>query len=431
MSGSVVPTDRDFEMVARAVTAGTRQNYKAAPALWEEFILTPDSEISPGDLFLQEIDHESHSILINRFLSWMIEGRGGDTPAPLKASVACKVLTGLRFLFTTHHRSTAVFDSDQVRKAKTQALLHDRHVPYVDRPLGLGPLPFTIELLESLRGSHWSGPHASLESKMVYISLATGTCFGLRPGEAVYVGPYVGDPNHPKAKAQDHRYLWRDIQFEVVDHVDGLYSFESYIEAPLPKPSIDLITWVKDTSKTSRGQKDGLQHYMCRGNQLETQFFEDFMSWVVICGCTCGDQMVFSKFDCVSRDPSKVTYKLCTGKMYTTAMKGVAALHGLPQSCFMGKSPRIYVVTNTSMAGRSSVHTRAITGHSSESGPVPYLHRIAGSATAARMEAIPCGATTTSFADPNMMPLATLKRSVALGTGTSSGRPKRSGDGRL
>jgi hypothetical protein len=263
---------------------------------------------------------------------------------------------------------------------------------------------------------------------MIYIAVATAVCFGLRPGEVANVGPYLGDPKFPNATAADHRYLWRDVTFEVGDVEGGLYSYESFHIHLDPKPPVDLIIFTKESSKTSQGEFDGLQHGISRGNDMETLFFDDFIEWASICGSPSGDNMIFSRMDRVSRVASRWTLKNLTSRDYSAAIKAVAAAHDLPVECFSGKSPRVCAITNSTMAGHSSLYTRRITGHASEGAALHYLHSLSG--TTAGKPDTPVrdrdpsdpvherrpGSTATTFADPNMIPLASLKRAVAHGT---------------
>jgi hypothetical protein len=211
---------------------------------------------------------------------------------------------------------------------------------------------------------------------MTYIGVATGVCLGLRPGEAAYAGPYLGDPDHPNATALDHTYYLRDLLLEVTDDVEGVYCYDAYraLTRRGNRPAIDLITFVKDTSKTSRGDPDGLTHHVTRGNPTETTYFEDLLRWIDINDNDDGDNMLFSRWAYVSRDPRRRTHKKLTTHMYTTAIKGVAQAHDLPEIYFSGKSPRVNAITNSELAGNSSLRSRRVTGHRTESAARHYLH---------------------------------------------------------
>jgi hypothetical protein len=408
-------------MVAGGVTAGTRKTYKQAPLLWDEY-RAQDPTLLPGDVFLDRISPWSHAVVINRFLEWMITARERGT---LNPASACRIITGLRFHFITAHRSSAPFDCEQVSKAKVDCRSGLRHTKWATSRSGLQTLPFTVGLLANLRSTHWAGQSADLDSKMIYIGVATGVCLGLRPGEAAYCGPYFGDPHYPEATALDHTYFLRDLLFEVTSEVDGVYSYDTYLTYPdLNRPPIDLITFTKDTSKTSRGEPDGLTHHVTRGNPTETQFFEDLLEWVHINGNDDGNHMLFSRNAYVSRDPNRRSHKKLTYYMYSTAIKGVAKSHDLPVELFSGKSPRVNAVTNSEMAGNSSLRTRQVTGHRSESAARHYLH--VGLATAPTSIGTPFGAmpfptptmtssTSTSFAVPCAISVASLKRVAARG----------------
>ena len=198
-------TERDTEMVARAIKEGTRQGYQASVQLWHEF-LDKDDTYRIEDPFLDKLELGSHTILINRYLDWLIHSK---RTIP---TVACRMITGVRHHFQIFHRTTAAFDSEVVQKAKKSALLCTAHIRFVDRIGRSGPaLPFTIELLVMARISHWESPAATIDMKMTYIGVALGVASGSRPGEIAYAGPYVNDPKYPKAKAEDHRYFTTNL----------------------------------------------------------------------------------------------------------------------------------------------------------------------------------------------------------------------------
>ena len=174
-------SDRDIEMVASAVTVGTRRGHHAAFILWKDY-LTVDGAYPGSDLFLDQ-NSGSHTILINRFLDWLITAR------KISPSTAGRMITSVRHHFQNHHRSTESFDSVQVQKAKKSALNSTSHVRFVDRLGKAEPLPFTIDLTAMARLSHWEDASATVDMKMTYIGVALGVATGSRPGEIAYAGP--------------------------------------------------------------------------------------------------------------------------------------------------------------------------------------------------------------------------------------------------
>jgi len=112
------------------------------------------------------------------------------------------------------------------------------------------------------------------------------------------------------------------------------------------------------------------------GNSKMTQFFYDFLDWVNVCGVHDTSAMIFSRVANVSRNPSKTTLKMLTNRMFVEGMRIAGRRHGLPDSCFTGKSPRINSVTNSTMAGHTSSHIKAITGHASDSAMNMYKRKI-------------------------------------------------------
>ena len=193
-----VITETDVAMVAGAVTAGTRANYGSASMLWDRYGI--EAGYNLDDPFLGTLNDSDRSLTIARFLKWMVETQ------LVKTSVACRLLTGLRFHFVTHYQDVGVFSSDPVRMAKTTAKRLEPTVLWVDRPNGQPPMPFVMELLDDLRASHWESlTSATVDTKMVYIAVAFASNFGRRPGEVAWMG---------KSKA-DHRFCWEDVIFEL------------------------------------------------------------------------------------------------------------------------------------------------------------------------------------------------------------------------
>ena len=417
-------SDRDIEMVAGAVTAGTRQGHHAAFLLWKSFIDTTDNY--PGrDPFLEQMDENSRSICINRFLDWLI------TSNRITPSVAGRMVTSVRHHFQNYHQPTEAFDSIQVRNAKKSVLKGTLHVRFVERLGKAGPLPFTLDLTEMARDSYWRDPGATVDMKMTYIGVALGVATGSRPGEIAYAGPYVGDPKYTKARAEDHRYFTTDVILESQVRQDGGQAIFTYNEArklPHPRPVFELIRMTKDSSKTSGGKADGLTHYFTRGNEMETQFFDDLISWMLdLCQLpldTPGGHMICSRSAFVSRQASRCTIKMLTTKMYTALIKLVAAKNNLPEDCFSGKSTRVNAVTSATMAG---AYAGAVPGHASLSGASHYHRNIHSKRSKSTedhdlLRGLPSGATVNAFSIKPVLKVQDLQRSVAQSQRLAMGR---------
>ena len=399
---------KDINAVASGVTAGTRLSYRAAPTLWKEFV-TMELMESIDNLYLVSLSQEQRALCLVRFLMWLTESK------EISPNPACRLLTGVRHSFVITFHDATFFASEQIRLAKKGVRAGNRHVRFVTRKNGQ-PLPFTIELLASLRVSHWSSPVATIDMQMCYIAVAFGTCLGSRPGEVSSDGPYKGE-NATSVK-EDHRFFLSDLYFEehpsLVD--GGNYTFLEYVSLPHPRPLIDLIRVTKDSSKVSGGLTDGQTYYLTRGNYMETQFFEDLIEWLFVrCKITTDNLPLFCRNAYVSKDQRRMTSLKLTTKKYVEAMRVVATEHGIPEDCFTGKSPRIFASTNTTLAGRSSIHTQNLLGHSSESSSLKYQSLIASSQL---NEPIldpnwKLGSTSTVFADPCMLSIRDLKRAVS------------------
>ena len=399
-------TETDVAMVAGAVTASTRANYGSASILWNRYGIEAGYNID--DPFLGALNDSDRSLTIARFLKWMVESQ------LVKTSVACRLLTGLRFHFVTHYQDVGVFSSDAVRMAKTTAKRLEPTVLWLDRPNGQPPMPFVMELLDDLRASHWeSFISATVDTKMVYIAVAFASNFGRRPGEVAWMG---------KSKA-DHRFCWEDVIFELKYSesdtiLADILTFTQYISLPLPRPELELVRVTKRTSKMSAQDIDGQMLFIApvMGNAKMTQFFNDFLDWVNVCGVIDENAMVFSRVAYVSRNSRRSTPKMLTSQMFVEGMRTAGRRHGLPDACFTGKSPRINSVTNTSMAGHTTAHTKAITGHASDSAMNMYKRTIHGAnrLSAADTELPISNSIRGScvFADPPCLTAHDLKRTI-------------------
>ena len=401
-------------MVARSIKEGTRRGYQASVQLWHEF-LAKDDTYRIEDPFLDKLDLSSHTILINRYLDWMILCKR------MTPTVACRMITGVRHHFQIFHRTTTAFDSELVQKAKKSATLCTAHIRLVDQVGRRGPaLPFTIELLAMARTSHWECSYATVDMKMTYIGVGLGVASGSRPGEIAYAGPYVNDPKYPNARAEDHRYFTTDLVLESQIHPDGSQSIFTFDEArALPRPRIDfeLIRLTKNSSKTSGGDTDGTTHFFTKGNDMETQFFNDLVEWLLDLCClptgVTGGHMICSRLIYLPERPDKPSLKMLTTKMYTSLIKLIAQQNHLPVDCFSGKSPRVNAITSAKMAGADG---RKITGHKSSSGASHYLRNIHGSYSPASHDTamgLPSGSSTNALSIPCLLSVQDLQRSVS------------------
>ena len=267
--------------------------------------------------------------------------------------------------------------------------------------------------------------------KMTYIGVALGVATGSRPGEIAYAGPYVGDPKYTNARAEDHRYFTTDVILESQVRQDGGQAIFTYNEArklPHPRPVFELIRMTKDSSKTSGGKADGLTHYFTRGNEMETQFFDDLISLMLdLCQLpldTPGGHMICSRSAFVSRQVSRCTIKMLTTKMYTALIKLVAAKNNLPEDCFSGKSTRVNAVTSATMAG---AYAGAVTGHASLSGASHYHRNIHSKRSKSTedhdlLRGLPSGATVNAFSIKPVLKVQDLQRSVAQSQRLAMGR---------
>ena len=216
-------TERDVELVAGAVTAGTRANYASAPLMWAAYGRDSPAGYSLHDPFLSTYSPSEQALTLCRFLSWMVEKQA------VRPSVAIRLFTGLRFHFITHYHSIAMFSDPALVMAKrTMAQAHPVG-RWASRPHGEAPLPFIEEFIVQMRERYWAAHTATLFMKMQYIAAAFMNVFDRRPGEVAYQG---------KNKA-DHRFCWEDLVLELKYPDDGgvlaeVLIIKEYLALPNP-----------------------------------------------------------------------------------------------------------------------------------------------------------------------------------------------------
>ena len=222
----------------------------------------------------------------------------------------------------------------------------------------------TLDMLQHLRLQLWKSN--DLDAQMTYIAIATGYNFTMRSGHITYMG----------SGATDHRYQMGDITIESEDGRELLSDTEwmnTFVNGSSAF-SIGIIILRIDSSKShgKRNGGDSSLNFICTGNEFESQYFEDFVQWLTICGLIGKPEWkvnserslpvlqrpLFSRIHSENK-----LFKKSIAKDIATALKSCASQLDLDPQSFSGKSVRIGGCTTAVASGASSDEILRATGH--------------------------------------------------------------------
>ena len=230
------------ELIERAVKPGTRSSNLAALSVWKDFRSKCGGT---SDLFLLDAPSPRDSaLLVIEFIMWMRD-TGKYSPNSIKTTCG-----KLRWNFICNVADDSVFDSPSVRTALKGLSANDGSGPANLRKSPNNSLLWILELNDLARDNMWV--NRGQDDRMTYIAISLAFHFSLRIGEIASVGPYYKAPKF----TPDHRFYWCDIVLEDRDG-ETEYSFVQF-RTMLPKPDIELVLFLKNSSKTSgRERADG------------------------------------------------------------------------------------------------------------------------------------------------------------------------------
>ena len=135
-------------------------------------------------------------------------------------------------------------------------------------------LGWIMPLHRKARDTYWV--QGNQDQKMAYIACTLAFHFSLRIGEMCSTGPYN---KHPRFH-RDHRFYGWDLILESGGETSQQYTIRRYREC-FPKPSIEVVVFIKNSSKTSgRVYPDGKPYYLTRASPDEAILLDDFLSWL-------------------------------------------------------------------------------------------------------------------------------------------------------
>jgi hypothetical protein len=259
------------------------------------------------------------------------------------------IIGGVKFYFKCNIVSSAALCDPSISCALTGLGSSDMSIDLKKAPSQslLWALPLNIHARALFWMSTW------IDYKMTYIAGALGFNFSLRIGEIAKSASYNKPPKfHP-----DHRFYFCDISLEDANDPSIMYSFSEY-KSISPRPMISVIIFVKNSSKTSgRARPDGKPYFLGPlGTTEEIELFNDFITWMELCGHDLDDEPIASRFN---RNTSK--FKRATSKEVTAMLNEVGAEYELQG--FTGKSLRGGASSAFSAAGYSDSIILNSVGH--------------------------------------------------------------------
>ena len=248
-----------------AVAPGTRASNLAALSTWQEFRLKANDNFG---LFLDDVPTRREAVLtILNFIVWAVEERE-------LAPNAVRTLCGkMRWNFNCNVGDATLFDHSSIRTTLKGLMATDLSVTDLKKSPNQALL-WILELNDMARVMFWIP--GDQDDRMTYIGGTLAFNFSLRIGEVANVGPYYTGPKC----TPDHRFYWCDI---ILEGETQDYRFVQY-KAAVPRPYIELILFVKNTSKTSgRANPDGKPYYLTRSTIQEERLLDDFLIWMEEC----------------------------------------------------------------------------------------------------------------------------------------------------
>lgn len=339
------------DMIARSVISSTRAKYVSVELTWKRFRF--DKYGIVDDMFNCNGTYLSMVFLVLEWMRWM------EKDMEFSMNVIGKMMTGMVFVLSCYvvHADVMLHPSI-VRARKAIAPLQARRSGS-DNKMGV-----TLDMLQHLRLQLWMSN--DLDAQMTYIAIATGYNFTMRPGHITYMG----------SGATDHRYQMGDITLESEDGRE-LLSYTEWMNTFVNGSSafsIGIIILRIDSSKShgKRNGGDGSLNFICTGNEFESQYFEDFVQWLTICGLiekpkwkvnSEGSLPVLQRPLFSRIHPETKLFKKSIVKDISTALKSCAGQLDLNPQSFSGKSVRIGGCTTAVASGASSDEILRATGH--------------------------------------------------------------------
>jgi hypothetical protein len=272
-------TESAKAFIEQAVRPGTRASNMAALKVWEEFRNQARDDF--GFYLLDAPTDRDAVLVLLDFVTWANKIKG------FSANGTTQLCGKLKWNFVGQVANTHIFDNMSLRTC-LKGIREGSSVSVSDLQKSPNQALLWILPLNTIAREMFWVPGV-VDDRMAYIGISLAFHFSLRIGEITNVGPY----NQPPKYTPDHRFYWCDIIFEGADDNTD-YTFAQY-KATNPRPNIELVLFVKNTSKTSsisdrRAKPDGKPYYLTKNSIPEEELLTDFLLWAEECNHSNQDQ---------------------------------------------------------------------------------------------------------------------------------------------
>jgi hypothetical protein len=237
------------------------------------------------------------------------------------------------------------------RKACRRTPLENRE--YVKAGLGRARLPVWFALLETLREKLWKDRgfgRDGMDSKMTYITAMFGFDLAARAGEATATG----------RESNEHTILCEDLTIHLKQPVlvegqpvtrirGGSDTFCDLVE-------VDNVAMIEVAALTHKVGQINTTKQITRDGEESEEFLEDLVEFMKHSGAI-SKKPLFSRRVMLSN--KKMSFKKCTARMVTEAIKGEVAVQGLSADLFSFHSLRKGAVTQMKAIRVDADETRA------------------------------------------------------------------------
>ena len=344
-------------MISRSVLPATRARYESANLDWLAFRTNNNGTIHLDPYNLQG-SNLSMILLVLEYMVYL------EKDKHYNGNLISRLLTGLGYHCKLHvvHANVMTHPSISAARQAIAPIVLQRNG--ADKIMGLN-----LEMLQWLRTTFWL--NGSMDQRMIYMAVATGYNFTLRPGHVAYMG----------LSAEDHRYRFGDVSVES-ENGGTLYSLEEWWNSGIDRETripVGLLILRIDSSKShgSRHGGDGRLHFISLGNEFEDQYFSDFLEWLELCGLSLiainraknkkmkseGDLPMLQRPLFSRIHPTTFLYKRNIAKDLTESIKASAVAFDFNPKSFTARSLRIGGCTTAAGAGASAEAIQSATGH--------------------------------------------------------------------
>ena len=294
-------------ILKNAISSGTRRNYQQYEEVWSNFL--SDRFAGVDTLLCNQTEKGKRGILV-LFVQHLSSSNMG-----VRSGMAA-----LRNMFRIGLEDTKIFDDASVLAARDSCRPDPRTVSLAKETRLRLPVPF--ELVKVLRMSLWLDDSGNLDRKMTYLGIMLAYCLCLRVGEYAHDSDSRGKHS---IRNEDVYLLCKDL----VQRRPWEFSEHSKYEVV----SVLLILRSSKVDNTGRGRYE----YIYPDSELHVEFLGDLIWWVRN-SSSKPEEPFLSRYQDVR---GKLSYKVLTREMITTALKEGATSIGLDSTRISSHSLKI------------------------------------------------------------------------------------------